>query len=137
LSPTPATRRASLEDGYRLYELVEIVNTGLVGDPRSAEAGLQLFTYATELAGRKRADPADDIATSLLLAEGDGQRLTDMEFNFFFVLLISAGGDTTRNLVAGGMCVLMDHPELSAPGHPSSPATHVVRCPSWPFGRTR
>ena len=28
-----------LEDGYRLYELVEIVNTGLVGDPRSAEAG--------------------------------------------------------------------------------------------------
>jgi cytochrome P450 len=103
-----------LEDGYRLYELVEIVNTGLVGDPRSAEAGLQLFTYATELAARKRADPADDIATSLLQAEVDGQRLTDMEFNFFFVLLISAGGDTTRNLVAGGMCVLMDHPEQQA-----------------------
>jgi hypothetical protein len=52
LSPTRATRRTSLEDGYRLYELVEIVNTGLVGDPRSAEAGLQLFTYATELAAR-------------------------------------------------------------------------------------
>ena len=34
-----------------------------------------------------------------------------MEFNFFFLLLISAGGDTTRNLVAGGMCVLMDHPQ--------------------------
>jgi cytochrome P450 len=103
-----------LEDGYRLYELIEIVNTGLVGDPRSAEAGLQLFTYATELAARKRADPADDIATSLLHAKVDGQRLTDMEFNFFFVLLISAGGDTTRNLVAGGMRVLMDHPEERA-----------------------
>jgi cytochrome P450 len=37
-----------------------------------------------------------------------------MEFNFFFVLLISAGGDTTRNLVAGGMCVLMDDPEQQA-----------------------
>jgi cytochrome P450 len=103
-----------LDDGYRLYELIEIVHTGLIGDPRSAEAGLQLFTYATELAERKRAQPADDIATSLLHAEVDGERLSDMEFNFFFVLLISAGGDTTRNLVAGGMCVLMDHPEQRA-----------------------
>jgi cytochrome P450 len=40
--------------------------------------------------------------------------LTDMEFNFFFVLLINAGGDTTRNLVAGGTCVLMDNPEERA-----------------------
>jgi len=37
-----------------------------------------------------------------------------MEFNFFFLLLINAGGDTTRNLVAGGMCALMDHPEERA-----------------------
>jgi cytochrome P450 len=103
-----------LEDGYRLYELIEIVNTGLVVDARAAEAGMQLFAYATELAARKRVQPGDDIATSLLQAEVDGQRLTDMEFNFFFVLLIDAGGDTTRNLVAGGMCALMDHPEERA-----------------------
>ena len=70
-----------------------------------------MFAYATELAARKRAQPGDDIATSLLHVAVDGQRLTDMEFNFFFLLLISAGGDTTRNLVAGGMCVLMDHPQ--------------------------
>jgi cytochrome P450 len=103
-----------LEDGYRLYELTEIMNTGLIGDPRAAEAGMQMFAYATELAARKRAEPGDDIATSLLNAEIDGQRLTDMEFNFFFVLLITGGGDTTRNLVAGGMCVLMEHPEQQA-----------------------
>ena len=70
-----------------------------------------MFAYATELAARKRAQPGDDIATSLLQVAVDGQRLTDMEFNFFFLLLINAGGDTTRNLVAGGMCVLMDHPQ--------------------------
>ena len=75
---------------------------------------MQMFAYAAELAARKRAEPGDDIATSLLHAEVDGQRLTDMEFNFFFMLLINAGGDTTRNLVAGGMCVLMDHPEQLA-----------------------
>ena len=64
-----------------------------------------------EFAARKRADPGDDIATSLVHAEVDGQRLTDMEFILFFVLLLIAGGDTTRNLVAGGMRVLIEHPE--------------------------
>ena len=73
-----------------------------------------MFAYAAELAARKRAQPGDDIATSLLHAEVDGQRLTDMEFNLFFVLLIIAGGDTTRNLVAGGMRALIEHPEERA-----------------------
>jgi cytochrome P450 len=100
-----------LEDGYRLYELTEITNAGLLGDARVSEAGMQMFAYAAELATRKRAQPGDDIATSLLHAEVDGQRLTDMEFNFFFILLLNAGGDTTRNLVAGGMRVLMENPE--------------------------
>jgi cytochrome P450 len=103
-----------LEDGHRLYELTEIMNTGGLGDTRATEAATEMFAYATELAARKRAHPCDDIATSLLHAEVDGKRLTDIEFNFFFVLLINAGGDTTRNLVAGGMCVLMDHPEEQA-----------------------
>ena len=105
-----------LEDGYRLYELTEITNSGVPGDanPRATEAGIQIFAYAAELAARKRAQPGDDIATSLLHAEVDGQRLTDMEFNFFFMLLLIAGGDTTRNLVAGGMCVLIEHPEERA-----------------------
>ena len=103
-----------LEDGYRLYELTEITNAGLLGDARVSEAGMQMFAYAAELATRKRAQPGDDIATSLLNAEVDGQRLTDMEFNFFFILLLNAGGDTTRNLVAGGMRVLMENPEQLA-----------------------
>jgi cytochrome P450 len=46
----------------------------------------------------------------LLHAEVDGQRLTDSEFNFFFLLLLNAGGDTTRNLVAGGILALMENP---------------------------
>ena len=99
-----------LEDGYRLYELTEITNAGQVQDARIEEAGMQIFAYAAELAARKRAEPGDDIATSLLHAEIDGQGLTDMEFNFFFILLLNAGGDTTRNLVAGGMLALMDNP---------------------------
>ena len=100
-----------LEDGYRLYELTEITNSGLVNDARVAEAGMEIFAYATELAATKRTQPGDDIATSLLHAEVDGQRLTDLEFNFFFfLLLLNAGGDTTRNLVAGGILALMENP---------------------------
>lgn len=105
-----------LEDGCRLYALTEIMNTGRVGDgdTHAVEAAIEMFAYSTELVARKRADPGDDIATSLLHAEVDGQRLGDLDFNYFFMLLINAGGDTTRNLVAGGMRVLMDHPEERA-----------------------
>ncbi|OBI96964.1 cytochrome [Mycobacterium sp. 1465703.0] len=100
-----------LKDGYRLYELTEIMNTGVLGDQHATQAAMEMMAYSTELMARKRAYPDDDIATSLLHAEVDGQRLTDLEFNSFFMLLINAGGDTTRNLVAGAICALMKNPE--------------------------
>jgi cytochrome P450 len=99
-----------LEDGRRLYHLTEIMNTGTVGDSVAKEAQMQMFVYGNELAARKRTDPGDDIATSLLHAEVDGERPTDFEFNMFFLLLINAGGDTTRNLIAAGILALMEHP---------------------------
>ncbi|OBK71981.1 cytochrome [Mycobacterium sp. 1274761.0] len=108
-----------LEDGRRLYALTEIMNSGAVGDTHVeyshvVDAQMQMFEYGTELAARKRAEPGDDIATALLHAEVDGERLTDLEFNMFFLLLINAGGDTTRNLVAAGILALMDHPAEQA-----------------------
>lgn len=100
------------EDSRRLYDLVEILNNGNYdGDDRFEQAVTQMFQYATELAMRKRAHPGDDIATSLLQAEVDGQTLNDIEFNMFVLLLINAGFDTTRNLVAGGLLALMGHPD--------------------------
>lgn len=107
-----------LEDGRRLYELTEIMNTGSVGDTggesHAVDAQMQMFQYGTELAARKRAEPGDDIATALLNAEVDGERLSDLEFNMFFLLLINAGGDTTRNLVSAGILAMMEHPEQQA-----------------------
>lgn len=99
-----------LDDGRALYALTEIMNTRLIGDPDQIQAQLQLFEYASELAVSKRAAPGDDIATALLHAEVDGERLTDLEFNLFFLLLINAGGDTTRNLVAAGTLALIENP---------------------------
>jgi cytochrome P450 len=59
----------------------------------------------------KRARPTDDLASKLLAAEVDGRRLADMEFLLFFLLLIDAGGDTTRNLLSGGLLALMQRPD--------------------------
>ncbi|MGB3892914.1 MAG: cytochrome P450 [Mycolicibacter sinensis] len=103
-----------LADGRRLYELTEILNAGVIGDPQIEQAKLQMFEYSTALAARKRAVPEDDIATTLLHASVDGRRLTELEFNLFFMLLINAGGDTTRNLIAAGTLALIEHPAEQA-----------------------
>jgi cytochrome P450 len=101
-----------LEDGRRLYELTEVMHSG---DPsltleQRAGAVIEMHSYATSVAENKKRHPRDDLATRLIQAEVDGDRLSAEEFNWFFLLLVNAGGDTTRNLVAGGMEALFQHP---------------------------
>lgn len=101
-------------DGERLYELTEIMHTTdlAVAPPERKMAAIgEMLGYAAEVAQSKRAHPTDDIGSVLVQAEVDGERLTDAEFQWFFLLLVNAGGDTTRNLVAAGMQLLLDHPE--------------------------
>ena len=73
-------------------------------------AGMQLAMYAGELAERRRAEPRDDIVSELLRAEIDGERLTEAEFNAFFLILAVAGNETTRNLISAGLWLLCEHP---------------------------
>ena len=107
----------SRADGERLYELTEIMHTT---DETVAPLDVKLaaitemLTFAAEVAERKRAHPSDDIATTLVQAEIDGDRLTDGELQWFFLLLVNAGGDTTRNLLAAGLQLLFDHPDERA-----------------------
>jgi cholest-4-en-3-one 26-monooxygenase len=77
-------------------------------------AATEMFMYSTELAAAKRADPGDDIISTLLQAEVEGNRLTDTEFNLFFQLLSVAGNETTRNLISNGMQFLFEHPDQRA-----------------------
>lgn len=96
------------DDGRRLYELTERMHQ--TGAPAEAQAAVvEMMRYAAGVRAAKRARPADDIASVLLRAEIDGERLSDLEFDLFFLLLINAGGDTTRNLVASGMLALLRH----------------------------
>ncbi len=100
-------------DGERLYEITEIMHTtdDAVATPEMKMAAtVEMLTYAAGVAEQKRRSPGDDIASALVQAEVNGDRLTDAEFQWFFLLLVNAGGDTTRNLVAAGMQLLFDHP---------------------------
>jgi cholest-4-en-3-one 26-monooxygenase len=74
-------------------------------------AAMEMFSYANDLAAAKRANPGDDIVSTLLAAEVDGERLTDVEFDLFFELLAVAGNETTRNLISHGMLALAENPE--------------------------
>lgn len=74
-------------------------------------AAAEIFLYANELAAQRRIEPRDDIVTTLVQPDENGDTLTEMEFNMFFVLLVVAGNETTRNATAGGMQAFIDHPD--------------------------
>lgn len=82
-----------------------------VGEEKIQEAQIEMFLYAQQLAEARRDDPQDDIITALLSAEIDGEQLSDMDFNLFFLLLSVAGNETTRNAISHGMHALLDHPD--------------------------
>ncbi len=102
-----------LDDGRELYKLTEAIHAapGTVPGLSGGEAVMKMFEYGRKLIEEKRARPKDDLATKLLQAEVDGKKLDDIEFLLFFLLLIDAGGDTTRNLLSGGMVALLENPE--------------------------
>jgi cytochrome P450 len=105
-----------LDDGRELYKLTEAIHTAPEAQAPGAggAAVAKMFEYGSALIAEKRARPADDLASKLLAAEVDGRRLEDPEFLLFFLLLVDAGGDTTRNLLAGGLLALMDNPDQLA-----------------------
>ncbi len=77
------------------------------------EAGSRMYAYGQELIASKRAQPTDDmlsVVANAALAD-DAQAMSDLELYLFFSLLFSAGAETTRNAVAGGLLALANHPE--------------------------
>ncbi len=106
------------EDRHKVFEW----SNRLIGsrDPEYAVseelargAALEMFMYAQTLAEQRRKDPHDDIITTLL-AEADGDRLSEIDFNIFFLLLAVAGNETTRNALSHGLYALIQHPEQYA-----------------------
>jgi cytochrome P450 len=71
----------------------------------------QLFEYFQKLIAARRAEPRDDLLSVLAEAEIDEHRLTDEDLLNFAFLLLVAGNETTRNLIALGTLALISHPD--------------------------
>ena len=104
------------EDRHRLFEW----SNRMIGskDPEYAvseqmvqNAAIEMYMYSGELAKKRREEPRDDIVTTLLKADANGDQLSEMDFNVFFLLLAVAGNETTRNALSHGMHTLIDHPD--------------------------
>ena len=102
-------------DHRRIFELTNIILG--VGDPEYGStmeelmaAAVELSQYAQALGESRRTQPLADITTALMAADVDGERLTPTEFGSFFILLVVAGNETTRNSISHGMKALTDHP---------------------------
>jgi cholest-4-en-3-one 26-monooxygenase len=104
------------EDRYKIFEW----SNRMIGvdDPEMAPredeamiASTEAYIYANDLGARKRACPVDDIVSKLIIPDEQGNELTELEFDLFFILLMVAGNETTRNAISGGMQAMIDHPE--------------------------
>ncbi|MGE0214267.1 cytochrome P450 [Mycolicibacterium sp.] len=76
------------------------------------EAGSRIYNYGQELIAAKRARPTDDMLS--VVVNSDDPELSDLESYLFFNLLFSAGAETTRNSIAGGLLALIENPEAFA-----------------------
>ncbi len=104
------------EDRHRMFDW----SNRMIGseDPEYQSAGeaaqqasMELYAYASELFAVKRADPHDDLMSVLTGVEIDGEKLSELELELFFLLLTVAGNETTRNLISGGMAAFFENPD--------------------------
>jgi cholest-4-en-3-one 26-monooxygenase len=75
------------------------------------QAAAEMWLYAHKLAVERKEGTGDDLVSALMRAEVDGHKITELEFNNFFLLLAVAGNETTRNLLSGAVLALMEHPD--------------------------
>jgi cytochrome P450 len=106
----PETDRAHI---FELTELTFGFDASVTAEERGA-AAMEMWAYADALCDERRREPRDDLMSVLLAAEIDGERLTQLQIDIFFMLLQNAGSETTRNLITTGMLALLDHPDQMA-----------------------
>jgi methyl-branched lipid omega-hydroxylase len=77
-------------------------------------AGAELAQMVQELGEARQNDPRNDLVTALVTSEVEGEHLTPQELASFFILLVAAGNETTRNAIAHGLSTLSDNPDQKA-----------------------
>lgn len=93
---------------------------------------LDFFQYFVALTAERRANPTDDLASVIANATIDGEPLNDFDTASYYVIIATAGHDTTSSSIAGGLEALLRHPhELRRlrddPGLGATAADEVIR----------
>ena len=106
------------EDRHKVFAWTErMMSSEADAETITADARIamgEMFAYADSLAAERVHGDGDDLLSVLLRAEVDGDRLTQLDVDVFFMLLMNAGSETTRNLITGGTLALFEHPEERA-----------------------
>jgi methyl-branched lipid omega-hydroxylase len=104
------------EDHQRIFHWTNVI-LGF-GDPdlttdfeEFLQISMDMGAYATALAEDRRSNHHDDLTSSLVEAEVDGERLSSQEIASFFILLVVAGNETTRNAISHGVLALSRYPD--------------------------
>jgi methyl-branched lipid omega-hydroxylase len=92
----------------------EIIPEGTDAVLAFLEAGSTLTGIMQELGEYRVEHPIDDITSALVNAEVESERLSQQELASFFVLLVTAGNETTRTAIAHALVALSEHPEQRA-----------------------
>jgi cytochrome P450 len=72
---------------------------------------LEMFEYFNALTASRRADPTDDLASAIANATIDGEPLSDIDTVSYYLIIATAGHDTTSAVISGGLHALIDHPD--------------------------
>jgi cytochrome P450 len=104
------------DDRPALHDDLRTLLTPWVGDPPAGAvaASGRIVDYLGALIGAKRREPADDLASVLVTAAADGERLSEQELRSSLFQLIVAGHDTTTSLIGNAVVALLDHPDQLA-----------------------
>ncbi|HTS97622.1 MAG TPA: cytochrome P450 [Streptosporangiaceae bacterium] len=111
--------------------------------PFRSPYGKQLWDLGREIVAERLRAPGDDLLSTLLRAEVDGDRLSETDLDNFFSILVVAGNETTRIAIAQGVLAFCEHPDQwqrlrSDPGLAATAADEVLRwtCPTHFMRRT-
>jgi linalool 8-monooxygenase len=84
---------------------------GPENDAEVASTFMALFAYGQRMIADRRSNPREDLMTAIAHAEYEGKPIPPMLLNGFFLLMVIAGNETTRNTVTGGIKALIEHPD--------------------------
>ncbi len=110
------------EDFPRMLKLTQEMFGGEDAEHQRGEGGtedimavlLDFFTYFSALTASRRETPTDDLASAIANGRINGELMSDMDTLSYYVIVASAGHDTTKDAISGGLCALVEHPDQLA-----------------------